>query len=179
MRAFQSLREIYNPAYFSENPDLCDKVKYKRNEITKAYEHLMMVMQKGSKPALSSTPLAASFQKPPLQQVKPLQTTSKTPAYRQNVSSVVSASFKPENIKSQNIKDNSARKTKGIKWAFNVFYVLAGSCVFVLVMKLLFTSAGQTKPQEEIIGTIVGFVGMMIIACPIAYSIGYFTEKAD
>lgn len=71
-------------------------------------------------------------------------------------------------------KNNSARKTKGIKWAFIVFMSLLAP----LVMRILFAS-GHADPQERIIAGLAGFIGMMIIACPIAYAIGYFTVKAE
>ncbi len=40
VQAFESLKEIYNPAYFTDNPDLCKKVEFKLDEVTKAYEQL-------------------------------------------------------------------------------------------------------------------------------------------
>lgn len=44
-KAFENLKLIYNPTYFTDNPALCEKVKYKRDEITKAFDNLIMQFQ--------------------------------------------------------------------------------------------------------------------------------------
>lgn len=69
-------------------------------------------------------------------------------------------------------QNNSARISKGKKWAFVVFV----SLLVPLVMRILFAS-GHTNPQEYIVSGIAGILGLMIITCPIAFAIGNFITK--
>lgn len=68
----------------------------------------------------------------------------------------------------------SAKTDKGKKWAINSLWLILIAQGF----KILF-AFGHTGPAKPILEAIAAIIGLSIIICPIAFVIGYFTEKSD
>lgn len=69
----------------------------------------------------------------------------------------------------------SVKSDKGKKWALNVFITL----LILAAVNIFYVLGGSADQKERHIGMLAGTVGWMIIACPIAFAIGYFTGKAE
>lgn len=67
----------------------------------------------------------------------------------------------------------NAKTDKGKKWAINSFW-------FILItqgIKILF-AFGHADSAKPILEAIAAIIGLSILICPIAFTIGYFTEKS-
>lgn len=70
MQSYENLKSIYDPNNFDDNIQLKEKVSCKRNEITKAFEDLMMLFQvnpRTQNSAMRQQPIATPTQSNPLQ----------------------------------------------------------------------------------------------------------------